>query len=147
MELLKRMALGMVVKLTLLNNKNMLIKIKFSPIVLILLMFLSCDSMREREAIKNYTSPYMGTYVGGLSGNVTGTLTINIKKSGSVEITKTVSGNSETFLQGIVFEGGALDKVSSPSTGFTLYGNLNSKTGTWTQGSWSGTWSVTKTTN
>ncbi|KUG10980.1 hypothetical protein BEI02_18610 [Elizabethkingia sp. HvH-WGS333] len=109
-----------------------------------LFMFLSCDSMREREAIKNYTSPYMGTYVGELSGNVTGALIINIKKSGSVEVTKTFSGNSETFLQGIVFEGGALEKVSSPNTGFTLYGNLNSKGGTWMQGSWSGSWSVRK---
>ncbi|HAT3992651.1 hypothetical protein [Elizabethkingia anophelis] len=107
-------------------------------------MFVSCDSMREREAIKNYTSPYMGTYVGELSGNVTGALIINIKKSGSVEVTKTFSGNSETFLQGIVFEGGALEKVSSSSTGFTLYGNLNSKGGTWKQGSWSGSWSVIK---
>ena len=43
-------------------------------------MFVSCDSMREREAIKNYTSPYMGTYVGELSGNVTGALIINIKR-------------------------------------------------------------------
>ena len=86
----------------------------------------------------------MGTYVGELSGNATGALIINIKKSGSVEVTKTFSGNSETFLQGIVFEGGALEKVSSPSTGFTLYGNLNSKGGTWKQGSWSGSWSVRK---
>lgn len=86
----------------------------------------------------------MGTYVGELSGNVTGALIINIKKSGSVEVTKTFSGNSETFLQGIVFEGGALEKVSSPNTGFTLYGNLNSKGGTWMQGSWSGSWSVRK---
>ncbi len=145
MELLRRMALGMVVKLILLNNKNMLIKIEFSSVIILAsLMFLSCDSMREREAIKNYTSPYMGTYVGELSGNVTGALTINIKKSGSVEVTKAVSGKSETFLQGIVFEGGALEKVSSPSTGFTLYGNLSSMSGTWKQGYWSGTWSVRK---
>jgi hypothetical protein len=139
------MVLGMVVKLILLNNKNMLTKIKFSSVIILAsLMFLSCDSMREREAIKNYASPYMGTYVGELSGNTAGALIINVKKSGSVEVTKTFSGNSETFLQGIVFEGGALEKVSSPSTGFTLYGNLNSKSGTWTQGSWSGSWSVRK---
>ena len=60
-------------------------------------MFVSCDSMREREAIKNYTSPYMGTYVGELSENVTGALIINIKKSGSVEVTKTFQETVKLF--------------------------------------------------
>ena len=59
-------------------------------------MFLSCDSMREREAIK--TMPHLiWTYVGELSGNATGALIINIKKSGSVEVTKTFQGTVKLF--------------------------------------------------
>ena len=43
-----------------------------------------------------------------------------------------------------VYEGGSIYNSPSPNTGFTLYGNMEQKGGTWKQGSSTGTWSVTK---
>ena len=109
------------------------------------LLFISCDTMREREAIENYTSPYMGVYVGRLSSpQVSGTLVIDVKKGGSVEITKTILGESENYIWGTVSDGGAIAYVNSPYTGFVLEGSLNTNNGTWRQGNWSGTWYVIK---
>jgi hypothetical protein len=113
-------------------------------------IFVSCDQIidfyneRSRdEARKKYTSPYMGVYVGSLSGGMSGDLVINVNKDGSVRGTKTSRDIADDFFGGVV-DAGALQSVISTQTGFTLYGNLSSMSGTWKQGSWSGSWSVRK---
>ena len=124
--------------------------IKLSFVLLGLLICVSCDQIidfyNERskdENRKKYTSPYMGTYVGGFSGGISGDLVINVSKEGYVSGTKTNGNISDSFTGGIG-DGGSLQSTTSAQTGFTLYGNLSSMSGTWKQGNWSGTWTVMK---
>ncbi|AQX13149.1 hypothetical protein BAX94_13655 [Elizabethkingia meningoseptica] len=125
-------------------------KIKIGFVFLGLLTCVSCEQIidfyNERskdEDGKKYTSPYMGTYVGGFSGGISGDLVINVSKEGYISGTKS-SGNIMDRFMGGVGDGGALQNTTSTQTGFTLYGNLSSMSGTWKQGYWSGTWSVRK---
>ncbi|MCL1639189.1 hypothetical protein OZ664_17740 [Elizabethkingia sp. HX WHF] len=126
----------------------LIVKILFTAFSLS--MFVSCDQIidfyNERskdEASKKYTSPYMGVYVGSFSGGISGDLVINVSKDGYVRGTRTSMNITDDFLGGIG-DAGALQSVISTQTGFTLYGNLSSMSGTWKQGSWSGNWSVRK---
>lgn len=126
--------------------KNLrIIFIAFSSFILV-----SCDQIidfyNERskdEASKKYTSPYMGMYVGSFSGGMSGDLVLNVSKDGYVRGTRTSMNITDNFLGG-VGDAGALQSVISTQTGFTLYGNLSSMSGTWKQGNWSGTWMVIK---
>ncbi|QGN21432.1 hypothetical protein [Elizabethkingia anophelis] len=115
-----------------------------------LFMFVSCDQIidfyNERskdEVAKKYTSPYMGVYVGSFSGRMSGDLVLSVSKDGYVRGTRTSMNITDDFLGG-VGDAGALQSVISTQTGFTLYGNLSSMSGTWKQDNWSGTWTVVK---
>ncbi|AZA54386.1 hypothetical protein [Chryseobacterium sp. G0201] len=100
------------------------------------------DEIERDKNEENYTSPYMGKWSGSYSGDLSGTLVLNVTKSGSIEGTKVSQGHQETFYSGLI--GSSLNSTPTSSSGFTLYGNLESKSGTWKMGNLSGTWSVSK---
>ena len=85
----------------------------------------------------------MGIWTGTYSGDESGNLTLNIKKDGRIEVTRKYNEIIDIFYT-TVYEGGSIYNSPSPNTGFTLYGNMEQKGGTWKQGSSTGTWSVTK---
>nr|WP_305120009.1 hypothetical protein [Kaistella montana] len=117
-------------------------------IILSILSLVSCqriiDNNREEEANENYVSPYKGVYKGNYSGDEVGTLTIEVAQNGYISVTKVSQFNTEnSFVSGMVCDDGALQSVTLQS-GFTLQGNLKTKSGTWKIGDWVGNWSVTK---
>mgnify|MGYP001570150731 FL=1 len=123
-------------------------KIRLTFTILSILALISCqgiiDNLREEEANENYVSPFMGVYQGNYSGDEVGTLTIEVAKNGYVSVTKVSQFSTEnSFVSGMVRDDGALQSVTLQS-GFTLQGNLKTKSGTWKMGDWIGNWSVTK---
>ena len=122
---------------------------------LFFLFFLaSCDRITEQNQynseLKNYTSPFRGTWYGNYSGsNINSTFTLTVYKAGNVEVTRNYDNNSETFY-GQIYDNGTLNSLYS-STGFYLYGNLSAKygdlsprKGTWRQNDFTGNWTLTK---
>ena len=108
----------------------------------------SCDQILDnywdRKAQEQYVSPYKGTYKGNYSGDEVGTITIEVTKNGYTSLVKTSKfGTDDSFSSGKVMDDGSLYSVRLQS-GFTLLGNLNTKSGTWKMGEWNGNWSVLK---
>lgn len=73
----------------------------FKFLLIVPLSLLSCgetsemvnDGHQNNVQENNYTSPYMGEWVGTYSGDaVSGTLILKVSKSGSVEVTRTGNG-------------------------------------------------------
>ncbi|NML70308.1 hypothetical protein HHL23_10910 [Chryseobacterium sp. RP-3-3] len=118
-------------------------------IIVPLLFLASCseiiDNIDRQKEQENYVSPYMGKWIGTFTGEVSGDLILNVSKSGSIEVTRIVNTNVEevyyTSLQGA---GSAAISPSASPKGFVLTGSLETKSGTWKQQYWSGSWSVTK---
>ena len=119
-------------------------------LVIILLLFLvSCDYIwerqKEKQAQENYVSPFQGIWVGKYNGDEKGDLTIKVAKNGSISfIRSSEHGITDDVTNGLVRDDSALQSVSSLQSGFTLFGNLQQKSGTWKMGDWKGNWSVTK---
>ena len=102
------------------------------------------DNYWEREAEENYVSSFKGIWKGNYSGNEIGGLNLEVAKNGYISIIRTTQFSTETTsLSGMVRDDGALQSVIMES-GFTLYGNLLTKSGTWKKGEISGTWELTK---
>lgn len=126
-----------------------IINIKFSAIILSLFLLFSCTEIIDEHykdvAQENYISPYMGKWVGSYTGDTSGSLVLNVNKSGHMEITRMVNNNvQEVYYTDLLGGGsGSLNPSTSP-TGFTLYGSLQTKSGTWKQQNWIGSWSVTR---
>ncbi|MDN5578768.1 MAG: hypothetical protein L0G11_05405 [Chryseobacterium sp.] len=123
-------------------------KIRLTLIILSILTLISCqriiDNLREEEANENYVSPFKGVYKGNYSGDEVGSLTIEVAQNGYISVTKVSQFSTEnSFVSGMVRDDGALQSVTLQS-GFTLLGNLKTKSGTWKMGDWVGNWSVTK---
>ena len=123
-------------------------KIRLTLTILSILSLISCqriiDNLREEEANENYVSPFMGVYKGNYSGDEVGSLTIEVAQNGYISVTKVSQFSTEnSFVSGMVRDDGALQSVTLQS-GFTLQGNLKTKSGTWKMGDWIGNWSVTK---
>ena len=123
-------------------------KIRLTLTILSILSLISCqriiDNNREEEANENYVSPFKGVYKGNYSGDEVGTLTIEVAQNGYISVTKVSQFSTEnSFVSGMVRDDGALQSVTLQS-GFTLQGNLKTKSGTWKMGDWVGNWSVTK---
>ena len=123
-------------------------KIRFTLIILSILSLVSCqqmfDNYWERKEEENYVSPYKGVYKGNYSGDEVGSLTIEVAQNGYISVTKVSQFSTEnSFVSGMVRDDGALQSVTLQS-GFTLQGNLKTKSGTWKMGDWIGNWSVTK---
>jgi len=74
---------------------------------LFLLLFLisgvlfSCEDILENKRLKeeqdNQTSPYMGRWVGTYTGSENGNLVLDIKKSGSVEVIRTINNTQDVY--------------------------------------------------
>lgn len=115
------------------------------PFFIMLISLASCDRIidnyYEQQAQENYTSPYMGKWVGNYTGQGNGTLIISVAKSGS--ITGNYGPNNDMVL-GFVLDDGALTPVISETPIFTMYGSLNTKKGTWKNGDLTGDWTLTK---
>lgn len=111
------------------------------------MIFNSCehilDDMQLKKEQQAQTSAYMGRWSGSYSGDESGTLVLDIKKSGSVEVIRSSNGIEDRYYTEI-FSGASLQVSSSPNSGFTLYGNMETHSGTWKMGKSSGTWSVNK---
>lgn len=123
-------------------------KIRPTLTILSILSLISCqriiDNLREEEANENYVSPFKGVYKGNYSGDEVGSLTIEVAQNGYISVTKVSQFSTEnSFVSGMVRDDGALQSVTLQS-GFTLLGNLKTKSGTWKMGDWVGNWSVTK---
>jgi len=107
--------------------------------------FISCDQILdnywEKKEQENYTSRYMGKWVGTYTGQGNGNLIISVSKSGN--ITGTYGQNNDMVL-GFVMDDGALTPVISDTPIFTMYGSLNTQKGTWKNGSLAGEWTLTK---
>ena len=123
-------------------------KIRLTLTILSILSLISCqqiiDNNREEEANENYVSPFKGVYKGNYSGDEVGSLTIEVAQNGYISVMKVSQFSTEnSFVSGMVRDDGALQSVTLQS-GFTLQGNLKTKSGTWKMGDWIGNWSVTK---
>ncbi len=122
---------------------------KLRPLLCVIFYFslISCqqimDNYWDRKADGNYTSSYMGVYKGNYSGDENGTLTLEVSEKGYVSLTKVSPTGTESHTGGIAREDGALQSVALPS-GFTLYGNLITKSGTWKSANGQGNWSASK---
>lgn len=122
---------------------------KLRPLLcaILLLTLFACqqimDSYWDRKEEESFVSSYRGLYKGNYTGDETGTLTLEVSDKGYVSLTKVSPTGSETHTAGIAREDGALQSVALPS-GFTLYGNLITKSGTWKSANGQGNWSVSK---
>jgi hypothetical protein len=118
----------------------------FSVLILILFSVLSCnrilDNYFEKEAQQNYTSPYMGKWVGTYNGEESGTLSITVAKSGS--ILGIYGQEAKTFISNVFDDGSILPVNSDDPMFFILYGSLYQKKGTWKKSNLQGTWTLTK---
>lgn len=124
---------------------------KFLIITPLFILF-SCSEIEDRipqnynrnNTHDNYVSPYVGSWVGTYSGEVSGTLILNVSNTGSVEVIRTLNGKvEEVYYIGLQEPGGHLNPAPSPK-GFTLYGSLYAKSGTWNFQNRSGNWYVDK---
>ncbi|MBB4805216.1 hypothetical protein HNP38_000488 [Chryseobacterium defluvii] len=126
-----------------------MIKSVKSLIILASFTLFSCDHIideidREREE-ESYTTPYMGKWTGNFNGDQSGTLVLNVGKSGTIEGVRVSGSFQETFYTSLLGGGsGAINGITTSGSGFVLHGSLESKSGTWTIGNLNGTWSVIK---
>lgn len=122
----------------------------FTGTLIGLLFISSCSNIIDdaylKSAQNDYISPYMGKWVGNYMGDGNGSLVLIMNKSGVVEVTRiSNNGVQEVFYSNLLGGGsGSLNPSTSPTSQFTLYGSLETKSGTWKQQNWNGTWSVTK---
>lgn len=107
------------------------------------------DNYWDRKAEESYVSPYKGIYVGNYRGTSQGSLQIEITSKDVVIIKRTAnqSGFTEEFYGSL--NGAAFYGTKSQASGFSVLGNLNSNTnsfsGTWVQNEGeSGSWTLTK---
>ena len=101
----------------------MIRKLYFLFLIIIPLSLLSCidadeivNNIDQHNAEENYTSPYMGKWVGTYSGDaINGTLILNVSKSGSIEVTRAENGSTgEVYYTGLQGSSGALNPAPSP---------------------------------
>lgn len=109
---------------------------------------VSCDRIWEEkqknDAYDNYTSPYIGTWIGAVDGVTNGKLTIMVSKNGYVNGTVEYEGHTDR-IGGAVQDNGALQSMYSvDKAGFNFYGSLKDRRGTWKRNDKSGGWQVTK---
>ena len=123
-------------------------KMKLLIGILMLLSLVSCseilDRQREREQQENYVTPYKGKYIGTINGDMSGNLTLDISKGGTMEVKRETGGQQVMTYQSLL--GGGSGVISSPTsfTEFTLIGSFETKSGTWKMGAQQGNWSVKK---
>lgn len=100
------------------------------------------DQAEEKRAQENFTSEFMGKYTGTYSDDLSGSLTVNITKSASAEVIRSINSGTDSYWTSLI--GSSFNTTVKSPQGFIIYGNLQNKSGTWEMGSSKGTWSVTK---
>lgn len=100
------------------------------------------DQAEEKRAQENFTSEFMGRWTGSYSGDLSGSLAINVAKNASTEVSRSTNGNPDSYYTNII--GSSFNTTSKSPQGFIIYGNLQSKNGTWEMGTAKGTWTVSK---
>lgn len=126
------------------NHQTMIKNCYFKFLLIVpLLLLSSCRETEDHNPDENYVSPYMGKWVGTYSGELNGTLILNVSKSGSMEVTRTVNNNVEEVYSASLQpnESGVINSSVSPK-GFVLTGSLKTKSGTWKQYHFRGNWSL-----
>lgn len=104
----------------------------------------SCNEMidnyyRVKEE-ENYVSPYRGRWSGVYTGaHVNGTFKMEVARSGRVEIERYLDSVFQEKVSGYVLHHGGIYPIHSSSSGFTFYGSLLERKGTWKQYDKSGT--------
>src|ERR1700750_2655689 len=104
------------------NYQTMIKNCYFKFLLIVpLLLLSSCRETEDHNPDENYVSPYMGKWVGTYSGELNGTLILNVSKSGSMEVTRTVNNNVEEVYSASLQpnESGAINSSVSPK-GFVL---------------------------
>ena len=123
--------------------KKLIIK---SALVILLFNLISCESVLDEihkdEAEQNYVSPFRGKYIGNYSGDLNGSLTVNVSDKGSVEVIRSTLNSQEVYYTGLI--NSSFNTTIKSATGFMLIGNLNSLNGTWEMGSSKGSWTLKK---
>lgn len=100
------------------------------------------DQAEEEKAQENFTSEFMGKYTGSYTGDMSGALTVNVRKDASAEVIRDAAGNPDVYFTSIIMS--SFNTTSASPQGFILYGNLQTKKGTWQMGNLKGSWSLTK---
>ena len=112
----------------------------------ILLSIQSCqhilDQAEEQRAQENFTSEFMGYYSGNYTGDMSGSLTVNVRKDASVEVIRGTAGNPDSYDTHLIMS--SFNTTTKSPQGFILYGNMQTKKGTWEMGNLKGTWSLNK---
>jgi len=123
--------------------KNLTVKIL---IVCTLFSMQSCehilDQAEEKRAQENFTSEFIGYYKGSYTGDLSGSLEVNVRKDASVQVIRSTAGNPDIYITNLIMS--SFNGVSQSPEGFMLIGNMQTKKGTWEMGSLKGTWSLTK---
>lgn len=123
--------------------KNLTVKIL---IACTFLSMQSCehilDQAEEKRAQENFTSEFMGNYSGSYTGDMSGSLTVNVRKDASVQVIRGTAGNPDSYDTHLIMS--SFNTTTKSPQGFILYGNMQTKKGTWEMGNLKGTWSVNK---
>lgn len=120
----------------------------FKNLILLLsfLSIISCqhiiDQLDEKKEQENFSSAFQGKYTGSYVGDINGALVVDVSKSAMVKVTRSTQTSSESYETSLV--NSSFNTTSKAPSGFILYGNLNSKTGTWEMGDLKGTWNLVK---
>lgn len=116
--------------------------IYFSFIILLSSCQRIIDEKYKQEQQENYVNPYKGIYVGTYAGQENGSLKIEVYKSGTCSITRSIGNQTEVITSSVNNNGAFNGYVNT--NGFALLGNLETKSGTWKNQNLSGNWSVVK---
>ena len=100
------------------------------------------DQAEEKRAQENFTSEFIGYYKGSYTGDLSGSLEVNVRKDASVQVIRSTAGNPDIYITNLIMS--SFNGVSQSPEGFMLIGNMQTKKGTWEMGSLKGTWSLTK---
>ncbi len=105
---------------------------------------LSADyrSGRRKQSAGKFHFRVYGYYSGSYTGDISGSLTVTVRKDATVEVTRSTAGNPDTYVTSLVMS--SFNGVSQSPQGFMLIGNMQTKKGTWQQGNLKGTWAITK---
>lgn len=129
------------------------VKNRFFYLLFILFTLVSCKSIidtyyenRERE---KYVSAYAGTYIGTYSGATDrGTLKVTVSEKDYVKAERFSEVNQKSEILEGGMSGPSFQNVKSRESGFTIFGNLQSRTktftGTWSQAGLGGDWALVK---
>ena len=84
----------------------------------------------------------MGYYSGSYTGDINGSLAVNVRKDASVQVIRGTADNPDSYITHLIMS--SFNTTSKSPAGFMLIGNMQTKKGTWEMGNLKGTWSISK---